>query len=124
MTMGAAVVSRLLESELRFCLRNPVNQMYTNLFTKGMRAQIRGWAMGFFNPLAALLASGVLGGLQGVGRAAWIPWVGLVLGLSYVGASLFLYRCFEEPGSGGGASGDVLKRGERSSAKLTTAGAR
>ncbi|CAN5715715.1 hypothetical protein BH23PLA1_BH23PLA1_15310 [soil metagenome] len=96
MTLTVAIGCRMLESELRYGLRNPVNQLVTNLFPKTTRVRIRAWTLGALNPLAALLAFLVLGTLQQGGAAAWIALVGLFLAIAHLGASLALYAAFRE----------------------------
>lgn len=97
LTLAAAVWSRLLETELRFGLRNPVNQLVTNQFSKPDRLRVRAWTLGALNPAAALLGSLTLGGLQFSGLTSWIAPVGFSLALLHGLASFALYRHIREP---------------------------
>ena len=68
--MFLAIFARLVETELRFGLRNPITILITNKFSKSLRTRVRAWTMGVLNPLATLTASGMLGGLPGGSVAA------------------------------------------------------
>src|SRR5206468_741246 len=76
LTLGAAVFARLLETELRFGLRNPLMQLITNTFSKALRVRVRAWTMGLLTPLGTATASGLLAGLVRVGAGGWIGWAG------------------------------------------------
>lgn len=117
MTLAAAVWSRMLESELRFGLRNPINQLITNQFTKADRIRVRAWTLGALNPVAALSGSLMLGGLQGFGMTAWIPAIGFALALAHALASLALYRHLREPKQAEAARADVVRDRGRHRAK-------
>jgi len=79
-----ATLSRFVESELRFGLRNPVNQMLVNRFDKRTRIAVRGWSMGWLIPIGTLVVSLIISLLVGSGRSDWIPAGGVVVGLAYV----------------------------------------
>lgn len=99
LTLLAAVWSRLLESELRFGLRNPINQLVTNQFSRADRLRVRAWTIGALNPVAALIGSITLGTLQFGGLTSWIAPVGFGLALLHALASLALTRHLREPSS-------------------------
>jgi len=103
MTFAMAVFARLVETELRFGLRNPIMQLITNKFAKDLRVRVRAWTMGLLNPLATLASSFLLGGLVRF-QAGWIPWLGGLCGVSYFLSCLGLYGSFEENKSSDGAS--------------------
>lgn len=96
MTLGVAVCARLLETELRYGLRNPLMQLITNKFSKALRMRVRAWTMGLLTPVGTLTASALLGGLARAGAALWIPWVGGGLGLIYLLSAVGLYRSFRD----------------------------
>jgi hypothetical protein len=97
LTLLAAVWSRLLESELRFGLRNPINQLVTNQFSRPDRVRVRAWTLGALNPVAALLGSITLGTLQVSGLTSWVAPVGFGLALLHALASLALTHHLHEP---------------------------
>ncbi|MEW4569038.1 hypothetical protein AB1L88_14335 [Tautonia sp. JC769] len=99
LTLLAAVWSRLLESELRFGLRNPINQLVTNQFSRPDRVRVRAWTLGALNPVAALLGSIALGTLQVSGLTSWIAPVGFGLALLHALASFALTRHLQDPAS-------------------------
>src|SRR5262249_10583452 len=80
MRVGVAVFSRLLETELRFGLRNPLMQLLTNKFSKALRIRVRAWTMGVLTPLGTLTSSALLAGLVRGGAAGLVPWAGGALG--------------------------------------------
>lgn len=96
MTLGLAVFARLMETELRFGLRNPIMQLITNKFSKGLRVRVRAWSLGMVIPLATLLTSVLLGVMVEWGQMAWIPWLGAGCGLLYMVGSLGLVNSFSE----------------------------
>lgn len=96
MSFGSAVFSRVIESELRFGLRNPINQLITNKFSKAIRIRVRAWTLGALIPIATLGVAGILAASIGLGLAAWIRLLGVVFGLTYLGASLRQVTSFEE----------------------------
>jgi len=91
MTLGVAIFCRLLETELRFGLRNPLMQLLSNKFSKALRVRVRAWTIGLLTPLGTLTASVLLGGLIGTGAAGWISWVGGGLGVTYLLSALGLW---------------------------------
>ncbi|WP_169976925.1 hypothetical protein [Tautonia rosea] len=99
LTLLAAVWSRLLETELRFGLRNPINQLVTNQFSRPDRLRVRAWTLGALNPVAALIGSIALGTLQLTGLSSWIPPFGFALALLHALASLALIRHLQDPAS-------------------------
>jgi len=90
-----AVASRFLESELRFGLRNPVNQMMVNRFTKKMRIVVRGWSLGWLIPTGTLIASAMIGLLAQIGPIA-IAAVGLLLGIAFVVSAIGVGKAYDE----------------------------
>jgi hypothetical protein len=90
--VGSAVFARFVETELRFAIRNPVNQLMTNLFSRDLRIVSRAITIGAVNPIAALMASFAL---MFVGDDPMHPWritfYILTVGL-YLWASMLLYR--------------------------------
>jgi ATP/ADP translocase len=82
--LATAVVSRFVETELRFGLRNPVNQMLVNRFPKTKRIAIRGWSLGFLIPVGTLIASLLIALVQSLGYSFGIGALGLLFGLSYL----------------------------------------
>lgn len=90
-----AVASRFLESELRFGLRNPVNQMMVNRFTKKMRIVVRGWSLGWLIPTGTLVASGMIAGLAQIGPVA-IAVAGLVLGIAFVVSAIGVGKAYDD----------------------------
>lgn len=96
MTLGLAVFARLMESELRFGLRNPIMQLITNKFAKGLRVRVRAWSLGMVIPLATLLSSLLLGMMLHWGEAAWIPWLGAACSAGHLLGSIALVRSFSE----------------------------
>jgi ATP/ADP translocase len=95
MSLASAIYSRLLETELRFGLRNPIAQLMTNLFPKTFRIRARAWSIGAVTPLATMLASVIL---QTIPVAA-VSITGLGVSLAYFASSFGLYGSFEEPPS-------------------------
>jgi hypothetical protein len=121
MTLGVAVFARLLETELRFGVRNPLMQLLTNKFSKGLRLRVRAWTMGLLTPLGTFTSSALLGGLVRAGVGGWIPWVGGGLGLVYLLSALGLYRSFRAvpPGREGGAGEPTVPRPEAAASPQT-----
>jgi len=79
-----ATISRFIESELRFGLRNPVNQMLINRFEKKMRIAVRGWSMGWLIPVGTLVVSATISFLLSIEQQGLIPVVGVLVGLGYL----------------------------------------
>ncbi len=96
MTLTLAVMARLVESELRFGLRNPINLMITNHFPKDLRVRVRAWTMGFLNPFATLAASLLLGVFLFAPFRPMLPWLSATLGFGYVLSCYPLHRSFRE----------------------------
>lgn len=90
-----AVASRFLESELRFGLRNPVNQMMVNRFAKKMRIVVRGWSLGWLIPTGTLIASGMIAGLLRIGPQA-VGLVGILLGIAFVISAIRVGKAFDQ----------------------------
>ncbi|HBJ38225.1 MAG TPA: hypothetical protein DDZ51_26420 [Planctomycetaceae bacterium] len=89
-----AVASRFLESELRFGLRNPVNQMMVNRFSKKMRIIVRGWSLGWLIPIGTLVASAMIAGLAQIGSVA-IAAVGLLVGIALVVSAIGVGKAYD-----------------------------
>jgi hypothetical protein len=96
MTLGIAIFCRLLETELRFGLRNPIAQLITNKFSKRLRIRVRSWSLGFLLPLGTLASSGLLSGMVALTSAAGTAWLGVGVGLGYFLTSFGLYGSFTE----------------------------
>lgn len=90
-----AIASRFLETELRFGLRNPVNQMMVNRFSKAMRVVVRGWSLGWLIPLATLLSSGLIAAGHRWGGPPTVAWLGGLLALGFVGSALAAGRAYD-----------------------------
>jgi ATP/ADP translocase len=90
-----AVASRFLESELRFGLRNPVNQMMVNRFAKKMRIVVRGWSLGWLIPTGTLIASGMIAGLIRIGPQA-VGAVGILLGIAFVVSAIGVGKAYDQ----------------------------
>lgn len=99
LTLAGAVYSRLVESELRFALRNPAAQLMTNLFSKRLRTRARSWTFGVLTPAATFSASMLLVALQRIGAAGAVGWVGALAAVVYLLTSLGLFRSFHEDSS-------------------------
>ena len=97
MTLATAVAARLVENELRFCLRNPVSQMIVNQFSKATRLLARAWSLGLLIPLSTLAASVAMALLLQGGLAWILPPLTALLGLGYLLASFPLVHSFDEP---------------------------
>ena len=91
-----AVASRFLETEFRFGLRNPVNQMMVNRFTKRMRIFVRGWSLGWLIPVGTLAASGLIAGLLRLGGPLPVAIAGAVLGIALVITAVRVGRAYDE----------------------------
>lgn len=89
-----AVASRFLESELRFGLRNPVNQMMVNRFTKKMRIVVRGWSLGWLIPMGTLIASGTIAGLIKIDPPL-VGTVGILLGIAFVISAIGVGKAYD-----------------------------
>jgi hypothetical protein len=96
MTLALAVFCRLVETELRFSLRNPVMQLITNQFSKPLRVRVRAWTLGLLIPVSTLAASSLLGLLLRAGWVRWLPWVGAGVGVAYLLSSYLMGRSFDE----------------------------
>ena len=91
MTLGLAIYCRLVETELRYGVRNPLMQLVTNAFSKPLRIRVRAWTMGLLTPAGTLAASGALAGLSRVG-ASMIGVVGLGVAAAHLLAAAGLWR--------------------------------
>src|SRR5262249_9542134 len=96
MTLGLAVFARLIESELRFGLRNPITMLITNKFPRSLRARVRAWNLGSVTPLGTLVCSQALVHLTAGGATGWVPWVGGLFAGLYLLASFGLLGSFSE----------------------------
>lgn len=92
MTLGLAVFCRLVETELRYGVRNPLMQLVTNTFTKPLRVRVRAWTMGVLTPAGTLAASAALGALTRTGAAGCVAWVGLGVAAVHLIAAVGLAR--------------------------------
>jgi len=96
MTFALAIFARLMETELRFGLRNPIMQLITNKFSKGLRVRVRAWSLGMVIPLSTLLSSLLLGLFVGAGWTAWVSILGAACGMLYLAGSVGMVRSFHE----------------------------
>jgi len=92
MTLACAVFVRLIEGELRFCLRNPVAQMTVNLFSKPLRIRARAWSMGLLIPASTFAAAVVLSLCVHVGLVALAGPLALCFAVGYLAATGRLVR--------------------------------
>lgn len=92
MTLASAVFARLVEGELRYCLRNPVSQLIVNQFPKALRLRARAWSLGILIPLSTFVASCGLAWLSEGGSTRVIAILTAALGLAYLLTSLGLVR--------------------------------
>lgn len=95
--LAVAVASRFLESELRFGLRNPVNQMMVNRFPKRTRIVVRGWSLGWLIPLGTLIASALIACLLAASGPVAVAVVGVVLGVGFVVAAHRAGQAYDSP---------------------------
>lgn len=91
-----AMASRFIESELRFGLRNPVNQMMVNRFTKKMRIVVRGWSLGWLIPAGTLIASAMIAGLLRMSGPVAVSVVGGGLGIAFVATAIRVGRAYDD----------------------------
>jgi hypothetical protein len=83
-TLAVAVFGRFVEQELRFAVRNPTNQLVTNLLSRPLRTRLRCWTAGIVTPAATMVTSVALGATS---SAAWplaVPVLGLAAGFAYL----------------------------------------
>ena len=92
MTLGLAVYCRLVETELRYGVRNPLMQLVTNTFSKPLRIRVRAWTMGVLTPAGTLTASAALWTLTRTGAAEWVGGVGLGVAIAHLLAAMGLRR--------------------------------
>jgi len=91
-----AMASRFVESELRFGLRNPVNQMMVNRFTKKMRIVVRGWSLGWLIPAGTLIASAMIAGLLRTGGPVAVSILGGGLGIAFVATAIRVGKAYDD----------------------------
>ncbi len=91
-----AVASRFVESELRFGLRNPVNQMMVNRFSKKMRIVVRGWSLGWLIPTGTLIASAMIAVLVRIGGSVAVGMFGLLLGIAFVISAIGVGNAYDK----------------------------
>ena len=90
-----AVASRFIEAELRFGLRNPVNQMLINRFSKKMRIVVRGWSLGFLIPVGTLMVSGVIYWLLNWQGTWAVAVAGVLVGVAYLVSSWKIGQAYQ-----------------------------
>jgi ATP/ADP translocase len=95
MGFGQAIASRALETELRFGMRNPVNQLIVNKLSKPLRVRVRAWSLGVLIPVATLMTSGALA-IFAAGTGALVGVFGVVLGAGYLGSCVGVNGSFRE----------------------------
>lgn len=105
--LAVAVASRFLESELRFGLRNPVNQMMVNRFPKRTRIVVRGWSLGWLIPVGTLIASGLIACLLAAAGPVAVAAVGVLLGAGFVAAARRAGAAYDLPAVPGASPGGV-----------------
>jgi ATP/ADP translocase len=93
--LAVGVLSRFVEAELRFGLRNPLHQMLVNQFPKKMRIQVRGWSLGWLIPVGTLLASALIAGLLHWGTPVWVAMAGILFGILYLGSGVLVGRAYD-----------------------------
>lgn len=93
--LAQAVASRALETELRFGLRNPVNQLIINKLSKALRVRVRAFSLGVLIPVGTLLSSGALALLAGFGGTL-IGVFGVLVGAVYWGSCVGVNRSVHE----------------------------
>lgn len=96
MTLNLAVFSRLLETELRTGLRNPISMLITNQFAKHERIRARAWSMGVVTPLGTLASCGLLLWFTHKGWNPWVPMLGLTVSITYFAAMFGLFQSFPD----------------------------
>lgn len=94
MDLSRAIFSRLVERELRFGWRNPLNQLVINKFSRPLRVRVRAWSMGMLIPGSTIAASSMLAGLTAVPAA--IAATGLGFGLAYLTSLTRMNRTWSE----------------------------
>jgi ATP/ADP translocase len=94
MSLPVAVFARFLETELRFGLRNPVNQLVINKFSKPVRVHVRAFAIGFLSPASTLTISGTL--LLVAHMPPAITALGVALGVAHLVGIFGINRSFSE----------------------------
>jgi ATP/ADP translocase len=96
MTLAVAIILRLLETELRFGLRNPIMQLITNKFSKSLRVRVRAWSFGVVLPLGTLATALLLQKIANPETAGAVPWLGVIAGVAHLAASVALVSSFRE----------------------------
>jgi len=94
MTMTQAILSRLMENELRFGLRNPLNQLVINKFSKAVRVRVRAWSLGLLIPIGTIGTSIALGLVAQSPQA--LGALGGALGGSYLISTIRLNESYTE----------------------------
>lgn len=110
MTFPMAVFSRFVETELRFGLRNPINQMILNQFSKAVRVPVRAWTLGFLIPVSTLGTAVLLSQVPVYAGMGAIAWLGATAGLGYVAASFRLFAHMGSPAPMGREPKDATSR--------------
>ena len=95
-SLPTAIWARFIETELRFGLRNPVNQLVINKFSKALRIRMRAWSIGFIVPVGTMGSAIGLSALAGAAAPAALAWVGLGFGGAYLLASFRMLSTFTE----------------------------
>jgi ATP:ADP antiporter, AAA family len=83
-TLAVAVFARFVEQELRLAVRNPTNQLVTNLLSRPLRTRLRCWNAGIVTPAATLATSAALGASVTVAAPLAVPVLGLACGFAYL----------------------------------------
>lgn len=93
--LGIAVACRFIETELRFGLRNPVNQMMVNRFSKPMRIVVRGWSLGWLIPVGTLIAAGMIAALRQFDWPHWVAIAGVAWGAMMLATAIGVGRAHD-----------------------------
>jgi hypothetical protein len=87
----AAVLARLIESELKAAIKTPLSNLFYGAIPAGQRAAGRAFNLGLVVPISTVVTSLVLATPTGISA---IPWWGTVLAVLYVAATLFQNRSY------------------------------
>lgn len=94
-TFPVAVFNRMMETELRIALRNPVTILLTNCFEQHQRKIVRAWAIGMIIPLATMVSSLLLSQFSSAGFSSQLPWLILFWAALHGIVSIWLYQRYK-----------------------------
>jgi hypothetical protein len=83
-SLAMATASRFFETELRFGLRNPINQMMVNRFPKKMRISVRAWSLGWLIPIGTITSSAAIGWLILSGSSLFLAIASAMSGIAFI----------------------------------------